>query len=56
MATEKKANGGKKTVVIEVLHPGALPGKTKGDVIEKPTPEQIAIAKKNSSILRIREK
>jgi len=59
MAGKKDSSGAKtearKVTVIEVLHPGALPGKTVGDIVRNPTPEQIAIAKKNKSVLRIRE-
>ena len=52
---EKKEGGGKKATVIEVLHPGALPGKTRGDVIKNPTADQVAHAKKNPTLLRLRE-
>jgi hypothetical protein len=40
-------------VRILVLDPGGLPGKTSGDIVENPTDEEIAHAKKNLTCLRL---
>lgn len=49
---KKKSGDGKFEVVVE--HPGAVPGKTKGDVITDPSDALIARAKV-SSLLTLRE-
>ena len=45
----------KKGLVIHVLVPGGYPGKTAGDVIENPTPNDIQRARSNPSCLRVVE-
>lgn len=42
-------------IKIIVLHPGALAGKTAGDVVEFPSNDEIAKAKASPGLLRLVE-